>query len=222
MENELDNCKFVPNQAGEDGQPDLDNDGIGDACDDDIDGDLKTNIEDPCPYNATLDAPSEEERAVCFQTLMAIASVRSIHSAKTTAQQSPTNQLDTDEDGIGDKCDGDQDGDGIPNKYDNCKLMANVDQIDIDRDGKGDDCDDRFCFAVYGDTENCLDPEATLAVYSQSLLANTGDEVPLRLFINRTNREFRYRWSVSASPEGSKLRRLKVLLSSRLHSNIDI
>ena len=47
---------------------------------------------------------------------------------------------DTDGDGIGDACDGDVDGDGVPNGTDNCPLIANADQLDTDGDGLGDAC----------------------------------------------------------------------------------
>ena len=36
----------------------------------------------------------------------------------------------------------DEDGDGIPDEFDNCVLIANPDQIDFDADGQGDACDD--------------------------------------------------------------------------------
>ena len=54
------------------------------------------------------------------------------------------NQLDTDEDGLGDECDPDIDNDNIPNAQDNCPLIPNPDQKDTDRDGRGNVCQDDF------------------------------------------------------------------------------
>ena len=53
-----------------------------------------------------------------------------------------TDQADLDEDGIGDVCDDDKDGDTILNDVDNCPNIANTDQADLDEDGIGDVCDD--------------------------------------------------------------------------------
>ncbi len=53
-------------------------------------------------------------------------------------------QADTENDGLGDACDGDidSDGDGVPDDDDNCPLVANPSQLDTDEDGLGDACDD--------------------------------------------------------------------------------
>ena len=40
-------------------------------------------------------------------------------------------QLDSDNDKLGDNCDGDKDGDGVLNTNDNCPLVANQDQVSI-------------------------------------------------------------------------------------------
>ena len=50
-------------------------------------------------------------------------------------------QLDTDNDGMGDVCDDDDDNDGIADADDNCPLIANSNQEDGDNDGIGDGCD---------------------------------------------------------------------------------
>ncbi|MBL0027668.1 MAG: lamin tail domain-containing protein [Rhodanobacteraceae bacterium] len=50
-------------------------------------------------------------------------------------------QADMDNDGVGDACDPDIDGDGDLNNADNCPLVVNADQADSDGDGIGDVCD---------------------------------------------------------------------------------
>jgi len=50
-------------------------------------------------------------------------------------------QTDTDNDGLGNRCDPDRDGDLVANGDDNCKNDSNVDQADADADGAGDVCD---------------------------------------------------------------------------------
>ena len=53
-----------------------------------------------------------------------------------------TDQIDTDNDGIGDVCDNDKDNDGINNSNDNCPFTKNPSQTDINNDGVGDACDE--------------------------------------------------------------------------------
>ena len=53
-------------------------------------------------------------------------------------------QGDVDNDGLGDECDPDIDGDGVLNNYDNCGLLPNPDQRDRDSDRVGDACDNCY------------------------------------------------------------------------------
>jgi hypothetical protein len=51
-------------------------------------------------------------------------------------------QVDTDDDDMGDACDDDDDGDGVQDGGDNCPLTPNAQQRDTDLDDEGDACDD--------------------------------------------------------------------------------
>ena len=92
---------------------------------------------------------------------------------------------------------------------DNCPALANPDQFDPDRDGLGQDCDPRFCYmvggpAAGGDENDCLDPQATLTVYTPGLVAKTGQEIIPGLWANRESTAMRYRWEVVKRPSGSE------------------
>lgn len=151
-----DNCAFVPNGD----QGDFDQDGLGDPCDPDPDGDNGEGYggyEDNCPL---VDNPDQQDTDGDGIGDACEDGDRDDDGRPDDQDNCPDlpnpDQADTDGDGIGDACDTDMDQDGEPNPDDNCPLRPNPGQEDQDKDHAGDLCDpDKDDDTIPNEADNC-------------------------------------------------------------------
>ncbi|NUN14544.1 MAG: thrombospondin type 3 repeat-containing protein [Myxococcales bacterium] len=158
-------CDNIDNNCDgqiDEGATDLDEDGLVDCQDDDIDGDNDPNETDCAPEDPDIHAGAFEEcdgkDNDCNGKVDEGYSDVDLDGDADCVDEDDDNdgvldtvdncplvpnsdQKDTDGDGIGDACVGDFDGDGVPNNIDNCEWIPNTDQSDLDKDGIGDACD---------------------------------------------------------------------------------
>jgi hypothetical protein len=176
IEDDFDNCPFVPNrdQADADSdqvgdacdncrsvanelQLDADGDHVGDACDPDIDGDNVLNLSDNCPQvrNPTqMDTDKDEMGDACDADIDNDGWENIVDNCPFVSNP---DQLDSDPNHFGDACNSDQDNDGVQDFVDNCPLVTNPDQADSDGDVMGDLCDaDMDDDGILNEADNCL------------------------------------------------------------------
>lgn len=162
-ENEIDNCWLVYNP----GQEDEDEDGNGDACEEeeevlDFDEDGIPDDEDNCINQANTDQADNDNDSkgdVCDEDDDNDDVQDENDSCPLTGFTRDTNPVDGCEDS-------DKDSDGIYDDVDNCPMESNADQADIDTDGLGDVCDEEE--VLDSDEDGILDNEDNCPMESNS------------------------------------------------------
>jgi hypothetical protein len=137
IENSVDNCPDVYNVS----QVDIDDDGLGDACDSDRDGDGHLNDDDDFPIDAGEWEDTDEDGLGDNADFDDDGD--GVVDSMDAYPHDPAEFADTDGDGIGDNADADDDGDGVDDDDDLFpRNPAETTDNDNDRIGDNSDPDD--------------------------------------------------------------------------------
>ncbi len=157
---QADNCPnaFNPAQTNTDGSSQT-GDALGDACDDDDDGDGVNDSADEFPLNASESSdndkdgigdnadPDDDNDGVADGDDAAPNDRDGdddgvLDGADNCPLDANSDQANSDNDALGNACDEDDDNDTVADGQDNCPADANTDQLNSDGDSQGDVCDD--------------------------------------------------------------------------------